>query len=70
MEQLPGQLLSLFEAAGQPVSATWREEVLQAPARNVSKHGPCSSYYNQALRDMVAKRDAAVIARYRYVFED
>ncbi len=70
MEELPGQLLELFTAAGQPVSAACRAEILGSPARNTTTHGPYVDYYNQALRDHVAERDAAVIARHGYTFED
>lgn len=69
MEDLPGELLRLFEMAGQPISAACRDDILQAPARNASAHGPYASYYNPALRDLVGLREAAVITQYGYAFE-
>jgi hypothetical protein len=69
MEELPHELLDLFDATGQPVTDTMRDYLRSAPPRNRSQHAPYGSYYNQALRDRVAARDALVIGQYGYHFE-
>lgn len=69
MEELPRDLLDLFDGTGQPVSDAMREYLLSAPPKNRSQHAPYGSYYDQALRDRIASRDALVIGQYDYSFE-
>lgn len=68
MEGLPGELLNLFDAAGQETSPALREHLLTASPVNSSRHAAYASYYDQALRDRVASQDALVIGRHGYVF--
>lgn len=70
MELLPGALLDLFDATGQAASPALREHLLRAPPVNSSRHAAYATYYDQALRDRVASRDALVIGRHGYAFGD
>ncbi|MBM4197526.1 MAG: hypothetical protein FJ197_10615 [Gammaproteobacteria bacterium] len=70
MEALPGSLLDLFAAVGQPVDEPLRAHLASAPPRNPSQHGQYTSYYDEALRERVARMDAAVIARHGYRYGD
>jgi len=69
MEELPGALIDLCQATGQPVSDAMREYLRSAPAVNRSQHAPYGSYFEPGLRDLVAARDARVIGQYGYRFE-
>jgi hypothetical protein len=69
MEELPGKLLDLFDGTGQPVSDAMRKYLRSAPPKNRSQHSPYGGYYDRALRDRVAARDAPVIGQYGYSFE-
>jgi hypothetical protein len=69
MEGLPGELLRLFEATGQAVSPALREYLRVAPPVNRSRHAPYAGYYDPALRDRVAARDATVIGLHGYAFD-
>ena len=68
MEDLPRGLLDLFAAIGQPVCEELRSYLLAAPPRNPSRHAPYASYYDEALRERVARQDATVIERHGYHF--
>ena len=69
MEELPQELLRLFDATGCTASAALREYLLSARPANTSRHGVYGSYYDPALRDRVASQDALVIGRHGYHFE-
>jgi hypothetical protein len=68
MELLRDSLLLMLESVGQPVTPPMREFVLRHPASNVSEHGAYATYYDAALRELVAQRDAEVIAAHGYRF--
>jgi hypothetical protein len=68
MEHLRDELFKILTAAGQSISGPMREWIAAAPARNVSAHGRYSEYYGSELRDLVATRDAALIAAHGYRF--
>ncbi len=68
MEDLPEELLRLFEVTRQPVSEALRRHLLNAPPANRSAHAPYGSHYDEALRERVASRDALVIGRHGYAF--
>lgn len=68
MEDLPQGLLSLFAMIGQPVSDELRAYLVNAPPRNPSRHAPYASYYDEALRERVARQDATVIREHGYCF--
>ena len=70
METLRSDLLAMLDSVGQPVSTAMRDYVLQERPRNVSEHAAYPTYYGEALRDLVAERDAEVISRHGYRFGD
>lgn len=70
MERLREEFSTLLVAVGQPVSGPLREYLTQAPASNTSAHAAYTKYYSDALRDLVAERDADLIARFGYRFGD
>jgi hypothetical protein len=69
MENLRADLQGLLETTGQVVSPQLRDAIAKAPARNVSRHGAVSEYFDSALCDRVAVRDAALIEEYKYCFD-
>jgi hypothetical protein len=68
MEYLRHDLVSMLAAVGQPVSSGMHAYITAEPAKNVSDHKAYTSYYDASLRDLVAERDAEVIARHAYSF--
>jgi hypothetical protein len=68
MERLAEDLPAMLDQVGQSVSPAMREHLLTGEPRNVSPHGAYEDYYDDDLRDLVAERDAAVIARHGYRF--
>jgi hypothetical protein len=68
MDRLREELISMLNAVGQPVSAAMLAYVHDAPAANVSEHAAYEEYYGEALRDLVAERDADIITRHGYRF--
>jgi len=70
MEHLREEFPKLLVAVGQPVSGPLRAYLTQAPASNTSEHAAYTKYYSDALRDLVAARDADLIARFAYRFGD
>ena len=68
MEHLRDELLKMLTGAGQSVTGPMREWVAAAPARNVSAHGKYVDYYGTELRNLVAERDAELIAAHGYRF--
>ena len=70
MERLREELPQMLEAAGQRVNAGMARFIASAPRRNASSHAPYAEHYDTALRDLVAERDAALIARMGYSFGD
>ncbi len=70
MERLREELPTMLAAVGEPVTDALRHHLAIAAPSNVSSHGPYADYYETALRELVAERDAAVIQRYGYRFGD
>jgi len=68
MEHLRDELLKMLTGAGQVISGPMREWIASAPAKNVSAHGKYVEYYGTGLRDLVAERDADLIAAHGYRF--
>jgi hypothetical protein len=68
MERLREVLIPMLAGTGQPVSALLAAAVRDAPRRNESQHGEYTEYYSAALRDLVALRDAEIIAKHCYSF--
>jgi hypothetical protein len=70
MERLREEFPTILVAAGQPVSGPLRAYLTEAPASNTSEHAAYTKYYSDSLRDLVAERDADLIARFAYRFGD
>ena len=68
MEEMRSKLPDSIEAVGGAVSDEARRAISSAPAARESDHGHYTEYYDEALRGLVAERDAAVIERYGYRF--
>jgi hypothetical protein len=68
LEELRDELLPMLESVGQPVSDEMRAFVERESPRNTSNHTAYTEYYSDALRDLVAERDAEVIVRHGYRF--
>lgn len=68
MERMRDELVSIFIAAGQPVSGLLRTYLQGAPASNTSDHAHYAGYYSDDLARLVAERDASIIERYGYEF--
>ena len=69
MESLRSELLALLAQVGQPLSDAMREHILCAAPVNTSRHDSHAVYYGGALKELVAERDAEVIARHGYRFD-
>jgi hypothetical protein len=70
LELLRQELPRLLEAVGQPVTDEMREFIYNAAPRNVARHAHYTQFYEEELRDLVAERDAPIIARHAYGFGD
>jgi hypothetical protein len=68
MEQLRPDLLEMLAWTGEPVTEDLRRHVLEAAPSNTSGHAAYAGYYPDALRDLVAERDAPLIERFGYRF--
>jgi hypothetical protein len=68
LELLRDEFIPMLERVGQTVSAQMRQYVADEAPRNTSNHTDYADYYGAALRDLVAERDAEVIARHGYRF--
>ncbi|HYJ40772.1 MAG TPA: hypothetical protein VEW08_08280, partial [Steroidobacteraceae bacterium] len=68
MEHLRDEMLKMLTSTGLVISGPMREWIAAAPARNVSAHGRYVEYYGTELRDLVAERDAELIAAHGYRF--
>lgn len=68
LEVLRDEFLPMLESLGQPVSDEMRRHVANESPRNTSSHTAYTEYYSDSLRDLVALRDAEVIARHGYRF--
>ncbi|HME40159.1 MAG TPA: hypothetical protein VKG63_14485 [Steroidobacteraceae bacterium] len=70
MEDLRSDLVPMLEQVRQPVSEEMRAFIENEMPRNPSQHRGYAEYYSDALRDLVAKRDAEIIERHGYRFGD
>jgi len=70
MERMRTELVPMLVSVGQSVSAALRAFIAEEPARNTSEHGSYVEHYDDALRDLVAQRDAPIIERHGYRFGD
>jgi hypothetical protein len=70
IEHVLDELVPMLVAVGQPVSAALRTYLQDAPIDNASGPKAYSDRYSSALRDLVAERDAQIIARHGYRFDE
>jgi len=70
MESLRRDLPRMLESVGQTVSAPLREFIESASPRNTANHAHYADMYDDELREMVAERDAPLIARHGFRFGD
>ncbi|HEX2789607.1 MAG TPA: hypothetical protein VHN17_04200 [Steroidobacteraceae bacterium] len=70
MESMRTDLVPMLVSVGQGVSAALRAYIAEEPARNTSEHGSYVEHYDSELRELVALRDAPIIARHGYRFGD
>jgi hypothetical protein len=68
LEELRDDFLPMLESVGQSVSEEMRLYVAKESPMNTSTHTEYTEYYSEALRDLVAERDAEVITRHGYRF--
>jgi hypothetical protein len=68
LEELRDDLVPMLESVGQSASAPMRAYVAEESPVNTSAHTGYIDYYSEALRDLVAERDAEVITRHGYRF--
>jgi hypothetical protein len=69
MEALREELLRLLAQLQQPLGDAMREHILHAAPVNTSRHEAYLGYYDAPLRQLVAERDAEVIERHGYRFD-
>lgn len=70
LDHMRAELIPMLQTVGQPVSGAMYDYVRSAPATNKSEHAAYAEYYGEALRDLVAARDAEIIARHGFQFGD
>jgi hypothetical protein len=70
MASLRQELPHMLESTGQRVSAAMRDFIAEAAPRNAGQHVHYTEMYDDALRELVAERDAALIARHGFRFGD
>jgi hypothetical protein len=68
LEALREDFIPMLESVGQAVGEEMRTYVEHDAPRNTSNHADYVDYYGAALRDLVAERDAEIIARHGYRF--
>jgi hypothetical protein len=68
-ETLRVDFRQFLESIDVSIGAELGEFIDNAAPRNTSRHGDWRSYYDQALTDLVAQRDASVIERFGYRFD-
>jgi hypothetical protein len=68
MERMRDQLPPKLNAIGAAISPAAASYLATAPATNTSAHAVYAGYYGSDLRDLVAERDADIIAQYGYSF--
>jgi hypothetical protein len=70
MESLRHDLPRLLESVGQAVSTEMRDFIDNAAPRNVAAHAHYTELYDDEARELVAERDATLIAQHGFRFGD
>jgi hypothetical protein len=68
VDRLAGEWLSMLSAVGQPVTAAMQRYLEDAARTNPPPESSYQRHYGSALRELVAERDAELIARHGYRF--
>jgi hypothetical protein len=68
MESMRTDLPRLLGEVGEPVGSDMLDHIASAAPTNTSRHDDYTGYYDDDLRDLVARRDNTVIERYGYRF--
>jgi hypothetical protein len=68
METLRAELPAMIEATGTPVTDALGAYIAEAAPRNTTQHAHYTEYYDDELRERVARRDAPIIAHHGYEF--
>jgi hypothetical protein len=68
MESLRADLLAFLESQRIAVTPEMRAFIDEAPPVNTSRHEHFTHYYDDASRELVARRDRLVIERFGYKF--
>lgn len=67
-DRLRAELPALLSGVGVPVTQAMRDHLVAAPDSNTSEHAAYPEYYGRELRELVAVRDAPIIARHGFDF--
>ena len=70
VDRIREEFASLLAAVGEPITAAMRAHIRQSPAGEAPEAVEYTHLYGDTLRDIVAERDADIIARYGYRFGD
>lgn len=68
--ELRAALPNALRALGTEPDAAMLEYLRSSPPLNAGRHAPYPDYYDAALRELVANRDAALISRHGFSFGD
>lgn len=68
-ENLQEDFLDIMNRLSVDETATLVEELKKSKRKNVSRHSHYSHYYDDELRDLVAEKEKAAIAKFGYAFE-
>jgi hypothetical protein len=68
IERVRDELVSMLSAVGQPLSDDMHAYLQGVPAGEISAPETYTQHYSSRLRDLVAQRDADIIARHGYRF--
>ncbi|MCZ6723790.1 MAG: aspartyl/asparaginyl beta-hydroxylase domain-containing protein [Gammaproteobacteria bacterium] len=69
-ENLQEEFLSIMEKLSVEELDAIRTKFINSPRLNESKHSHYSLYYDDELRELVAEKEAVLITKYNYQFED
>ena len=68
-ENLQADFLDIMERLSVAETTSLKAELVQRERKNVSRHSHYSHYFDEALRELVADRDAGLIERFAYQFD-
>jgi len=68
-ENLQHEFLEIMERLSVPETSKLRDELGKRERKNASRHSHYSHYYDETLRDLIARKDASLARTYDYHFE-